>query len=161
MSTRPNDTAYHRPVMLAECLAGLGLVPGGRYVDVTFGGGGHSARILEQLTDGHLYSFDQDEAAERQASELASPHFTFIRANFRHLTAELAQRDALPVDGLLADLGVSSHQFDTAERGFSTRFDGRSTCAWTRTTAPWPPPPTCSMTTTRPRCTAFLACMAR
>ncbi len=124
MSTRPNDTAYHRPVMLAECLAGLDLVPGGRYVDVTFGGGGHSARMLEQLTEGHLYSFDQDEAAERQAAELARPQFTFIRANFRHLAAELAQRDALPVDGLLADLGVSSHQFDTAERGFSTRFDG-------------------------------------
>jgi len=124
MSTRPNDTAYHRPVLLAECLAGLDLVPGGRYVDVTFGGGGHSARILDKLTEGHLYSFDQDEAAERQAAELARPQFTFIRANFRHLTAELTQRDALPVDGLLADLGVSSHQFDTAERGFSTRFDG-------------------------------------
>ena len=124
MSTRPNDTAYHRPVMLAECLAGLGLVPGGRYVDVTFGGGGHSARILEQLAEGHLYSFDQDEAAEREAAELARPQFTFIRANFRHLAAELAQRDALPVEGLLADLGVSSHQFDTAARGFSTRFDG-------------------------------------
>lgn len=124
MSTRPNDIAYHRPVMLAECLAGLDLVPGGRYVDVTFGGGGHSARILKQLTEGHLYSFDQDEAAEREAAELASLRFTFIRANFRHLAAELARRDALPVDGLLADLGVSSHQFDTAARGFSTRFDG-------------------------------------
>jgi 16S rRNA (cytosine1402-N4)-methyltransferase len=105
MSTRPNDTAYHRPVMLAECLAGLDLVPGGRYVDVTFGGGGHSARILDQLPEGHLYSFDQDEAAERQAAELARPQFTFVRANFRHLAAELSQRDALPVDG-------------------STRFDG-------------------------------------
>ncbi len=124
MSTRPNDTAYHRPVMLAECLAGLDLVPGGRYVDVTFGGGGHSARILDQLSEGQLYSFDQDEAAERQAAELARPQFTFVRANFRHLAAELSQRGALPVDGLLADLGVSSHQFDTAERGFSTRFDG-------------------------------------
>ena len=124
MSTRPNDTAYHRPVMLAECLAGLDLVPDGRYVDVTFGGGGHSARILEQLSKGQLYSFDQDEAAEREAAELASSQFTFIRANFRHLTAELTRRDARPVDGLLADLGVSSHQFDTAGRGFSTRFDG-------------------------------------
>jgi 16S rRNA (cytosine1402-N4)-methyltransferase len=72
MSTRPNDTAYHRPVMLAECLAGLELVPGGRYVDVTFGGGGHSARMLDQLADGHLYSFGQDEAAERQARSLRS-----------------------------------------------------------------------------------------
>ncbi|MGI4875228.1 MAG: 16S rRNA (cytosine(1402)-N(4))-methyltransferase RsmH [Janthinobacterium lividum] len=123
-SARPNDTAYHRPVLLAECLAALDLQAGGRYVDVTFGGGGHSARILEQLPEGHLYSFDQDAAAEREAAALARPQFTFIRANFRHLTAELAQRDALPVDGLLADLGVSSHQFDTAGRGFSTRFDG-------------------------------------
>jgi 16S rRNA (cytosine1402-N4)-methyltransferase len=124
MSSYPNDTAYHRPVMLAECLAGLDLRPGGRYVDVTFGGGGHSARVLEQLADGHLYSFDQDEAAEREATQLARPQFTFVRANFRDLHAELSQRGALPVDGLLADLGVSSHQFDTAERGFSTRFDG-------------------------------------
>ena len=124
MSTRPNDTAYHRPVMLAECLAGLALTPGGRYVDVTFGGGGHSARILEQVAEGHLYGFDQDAAAEREAAALAGPNFTFIRANFRELTAELARREALPVDGLLADLGVSSHQFDTAGRGFSTRFDG-------------------------------------
>ena len=124
MDPRPNDTAYHRPVMLAECLAGLDLRPGGRYVDVTFGGGGHSARILDQLTDGHLYSFDQDAAAEAQAAALARPQFTFVRANFRDLTAELQRRDALPVDGLLADLGVSSHQFDTPERGFSTRFDG-------------------------------------
>jgi 16S rRNA (cytosine1402-N4)-methyltransferase len=121
---RLNDTAYHRPVMLAECLDALAIEPSGRYVDVTFGGGGHSARILDQLTEGHLYSFDQDDAAERQAQELARPQFTFIRANFRDLTSELAQHNALPVDGLLADLGVSSHQFDTAERGFSTRFDG-------------------------------------
>jgi 16S rRNA (cytosine1402-N4)-methyltransferase len=121
---RPNDTAYHRPVMLAECLDALAIQPSGHYVDVTFGGGGHSARILDQLTEGHLYSFDQDDAAERQAQALARLQFTFIRANFRDLTSELAQRDALPVDGLLADLGVSSHQFDTAERGFSTRFDG-------------------------------------
>ncbi|TGE29507.1 16S rRNA (cytosine(1402)-N(4))-methyltransferase RsmH [Hymenobacter metallicola] len=119
-----NDTAYHRPVMLAECLDALDLRPEGRYVDVTFGGGGHSARILERLTSGHLYSFDQDADAEREAGQLARPQFTFIRANFRDLHAELEQRGALPVDGLLADLGVSSHQFDTPERGFSTRFEG-------------------------------------
>ena len=124
MEARANDTAYHRPVLLAECLAALAIVPGGRYVDVTFGGGGHSARMLEQLLEGHLYSFDQDDAAERQAQALTRPQFTFVRANFRHLHAELTRREALPVDGLLADLGVSSHQFDTAERGFSTRFDG-------------------------------------
>lgn len=124
MEPRPNDTAYHRPVLLAECLAGLDVQPGGRYVDVTFGGGGHSARLLDRLTTGHLYSFDQDADAEAEAARLARPQFTFVRANFRDLSAELRRRDALPVDGLLADLGVSSHQFDTPERGFSTRFDG-------------------------------------
>ena len=124
MELRPNDTAYHRPVLLAECIAALDLQPGGRYVDVTFGGGGHSARILETLKTGHLYSFDQDGDAAAEAQALARPQFTFIKANFRDLAAELARRDALPVDGLLADLGVSSHQFDTPERGFSTRFDG-------------------------------------
>ncbi|GAB3226773.1 16S rRNA (cytosine(1402)-N(4))-methyltransferase RsmH [Hymenobacter seoulensis] len=120
-----NDTDYHRPVMLRECLEGLDLQPGGRYVDVTFGGGGHSARILERLgPEGHLYSFDQDADAEKEAEKLARPEFTFIRSNFRNLYKELARHGALPVDGLLADLGVSSHQFDTPERGFSTRFDG-------------------------------------
>ncbi|UOQ96230.1 16S rRNA (cytosine(1402)-N(4))-methyltransferase RsmH [Hymenobacter sp. 5317J-9] len=124
MSDYANDSAYHRPVMLAECLAGLGLRPDGRYVDVTFGGGGHSARILEKLSTGHLYSFDQDSDAEAEAQKLARPQFTFVKSNFRHLYAELESISALPVDGLLADLGVSSHQFDTPERGFSTRFDG-------------------------------------
>ena len=124
MSDYANDSAYHRPVMLAQCLAGLDLKPDGRYVDVTFGGGGHSARILEHLTTGHLYSFDQDADAEAEAQKLLRPQFTFVKANFRALHAELEQYDALPVDGLLADLGVSSHQFDTPERGFSTRFDG-------------------------------------
>lgn len=120
-----NDTAYHRPVMLRECLEALDLRPDGHYVDVTFGGGGHSARILERLgPQGHLYSFDQDADAEREAHKLARPEFTFIRSNFRNLHQELDRRGALPVDGLLADLGVSSHQFDTPERGFSTRFDG-------------------------------------
>ncbi|UOG76316.1 16S rRNA (cytosine(1402)-N(4))-methyltransferase RsmH [Hymenobacter tibetensis] len=119
-----NDAAYHRPVMLRECLEALHLQPDGRYVDVTFGGGGHSARILEHLTTGHLYSFDQDADAEQEAAKLACPQFTFIRANFRDLHTELKARGVLPVDGVLADLGVSSHQFDTPERGFSTRFDG-------------------------------------
>ncbi|GAA3970812.1 16S rRNA (cytosine(1402)-N(4))-methyltransferase RsmH [Hymenobacter antarcticus] len=124
MSDYSNDTAYHRPVMLAQCLAALDLQPDGRYVDVTFGGGGHSARILEKLTTGHLFSFDQDADAEAEAHKLECPQFTFVKANFRDLTAELQQIGAVPVDGLLADLGVSSHQFDTPERGFSTRFDG-------------------------------------
>ena len=124
MSDYSNDTAYHRPVMLAQCLAALDLQPDGRYVDVTFGGGGHSVRILEKLTTGHLYSFDQDADAEAEADKFERPQFTFVKANFRELTTELQQLGALPVDGLLADLGVSSHQFDTPERGFSTRFDG-------------------------------------
>ncbi|WP_083320659.1 16S rRNA (cytosine(1402)-N(4))-methyltransferase RsmH [Hymenobacter glacialis] len=124
MSDYTNDTAYHRPVMLAQCLAALDLKPNGRYVDVTFGGGGHSARILETLTTGHLYSFDQDADAEVEAEKLRRPQFTFVKANFRDLVSELQSINALPVDGLLADLGVSSHQFDTPERGFSTRFDG-------------------------------------
>jgi 16S rRNA (cytosine1402-N4)-methyltransferase len=119
-----NDQAYHRPVMLAQCMAGLDLRPDGRYVDVTFGGGGHSARILEKLTTGHLFSFDQDADAEAEAGKLERPQFTFIKANFRELLPELQQVGGVPVDGLLADLGVSSHQFDTPERGFSTRFDG-------------------------------------
>ena len=124
MSEYLNDSVYHRPVMLAQCLTALDLQPTGRYVDVTFGGGGHSARILEKLTTGHLYSFDQDTDAEAEAQQLKRLQFTFVKANFRDLTAELQQHNALPVDGLLADLGVSSHQFDTPERGFSTRFDG-------------------------------------
>jgi 16S rRNA (cytosine1402-N4)-methyltransferase len=124
VSDYSNDTAYHRPVMLAQCLAALDIQPNGRYVDVTFGGGGHSARILEKLTTGHLYSFDQDADAEAEAEKLTRPQFTFVKANFRDLAAELQGLNAAPVDGLLADLGVSSHQFDTPERGFSTRFDG-------------------------------------
>ncbi|NKI90432.1 16S rRNA (cytosine1402-N4)-methyltransferase [Hymenobacter sp. 1B] len=124
MTEYDNDQAYHRPVMLAQCLAAMDLQPDGRYVDVTFGGGGHSARILEKLTTGHLFSFDQDADAEAEAAKLARPQFTFVKANFRDLFAELQQIGALPVDSLLADLGVSSHQFDTPERGFSTRFDG-------------------------------------
>ena len=119
-----NDLAYHRPVMLTQCLAGLDLRPDGRYVDVTFGGGGHSARILEKLTTGHLYGFDQDADAETEAKKLKKSKFTFVKSNFQHLLTELQALHAVPVDGLLADLGVSSHQFDTPERGFSTRFDG-------------------------------------
>lgn len=123
------DYTYHRPVMLAECVAALALRPGGTYVDVTFGGGGHSRRILEALPEGaHLIGFDQDPDAAREAAKLAAAFpaekFTFIAANFRALAAELAAHGFNGVDGLLADLGVSSHQFDTPERGFSTRFDG-------------------------------------
>lgn len=116
------DTAYHRPVMLTECLDGLDLQPGGTYVDVTFGGGGHSRAILDRLgAQGRLLAFDQD--PDVQAHLPQDGRFTFVDANFRHLKRFLRLHGALPVDGILADLGVSSHQFDEAERGFSFRFD--------------------------------------
>lgn len=116
------NTAYHRPVMLTECLDGLDLQPGGTYVDVTFGGGGHSRAILERLgAQGRLFAFDQD--PDVQAHLPQDGRFTFVDANFRHLKRFLRLHGALPVDGILADLGVSSHQFDEAERGFSFRFD--------------------------------------
>lgn len=114
---------YHVPVMLHEAVEGLDIRPDGIYVDVTFGGGGHSRAILDCLgPEGRLYAFDQDEDALRNA--LDDPRFTLINENFRHLRNFLRLYGVRQVDGLLADLGVSSHQFDVAERGFSTRFDG-------------------------------------
>lgn len=114
---------YHKPVMLKECLDGLNIKPDGIYVDVTFGGGGHSRAILEKLTTGHLYSFDQDEDAKQEAAKIESENFTFISANFRFIKKYLRVYGVKQVDGILADLGISSHQIDTAGRGFSTRFD--------------------------------------
>ena len=114
---------YHQPVMLAECLEGLNINPEGIYVDVTFGGGGHSKAILARLTTGKLYAFDQDPDAKAQAKLIDSPNFHFIDANFRGLKKYLRLYGAKQVDGVLADLGISSHQIDTPERGFSTRFD--------------------------------------
>jgi 16S rRNA (cytosine1402-N4)-methyltransferase len=115
---------YHKPVMLSECIEGLNIKPDGIYVDVTFGGGGHSLKILEQLREGRLIAFDQDEDAKRQAENIQSRSFTFCQANFRHMKQYLKLNGVSKVDGVLADLGVSSHQIDSAERGFSTRFDG-------------------------------------
>jgi 16S rRNA (cytosine1402-N4)-methyltransferase len=115
---------YHQPVLLQESVEALAIKPGGIYVDVTFGGGGHSAYILEKMQGGQLYSFDQDTDAEQEAEKLISDKFTFVKANFRHLKKYLRLYGVRQVDGILADLGVSSHQFNTAERGFSTRFDG-------------------------------------
>lgn len=109
--------------MLKECLEGLNIKPDGIYVDVTFGGGGHSRAILEKLTTGHLYSFDQDDDAKQEAAKIESENFTFISANFRFIKKYLRVYGVKQVDGILADLGISSHQIDTAERGFSTRFD--------------------------------------
>ena len=114
---------YHVPVLLNESIDGLALKPGGVYVDVTFGGGGHSREILSRLTDGaHLYSFDQDADAERNIGA-PDPKFTFVRSNFRYLKNWMRYYGVDHIDGLLADLGVSSHHFDDAERGFSFRFD--------------------------------------
>ena len=112
---------YHTPVLLNECLEGLAIKPQGVYVDVTFGGGGHSRAIMEKLTTGKLVAFDQDEDAAKNAWQDA--RFIFVQQNFMHLKRYLRLYDVIPVDGILADLGISSYQIDTAERGFSTRFD--------------------------------------
>ena len=114
---------YHNPVLLNECIQGLGIKPGGIYVDVTFGGGGHSKSILSKLDGGKLFAFDQDKSAN--ANALSQQNFKLINANFRYLKNFLRMEKVIKIDGLLADLGVSSHQFDIAERGFSTRFDGK------------------------------------
>lgn len=116
---------YHVPIMQQECLNGLNIKPDGIYVDVTFGGGGHSKAILEQLgQQGKLFAFDQDADAKAQAKEIEDPRFTFIEANFRYIKKYLKLYKIEQVDGILADLGISSHQIDDASRGFSTRFDG-------------------------------------
>ncbi|MVN20732.1 16S rRNA (cytosine(1402)-N(4))-methyltransferase RsmH [Mucilaginibacter arboris] len=113
---------YHTPVMLQECIAALAIQPEGTYVDVTFGGGGHSKEILNHLGEGgRLLAFDQDEDAKRNVPE--DERFTFVEQNFRYLKNYCRLYEAIPVNGILADLGVSSHQFDQAERGFSVRFD--------------------------------------
>lgn len=117
------DLSYHRPVMLRECIEGLNIDPEGIYVDVTFGGGGHSLEILKHLKGGHLYAFDQDADAKEQSKKIISENFTFIAANFRNIEKYLSLFDVTKVNGILADLGISSHQIDTAHRGFSTRFD--------------------------------------
>ncbi len=115
---------YHIPVLLQESLEGMNIQPKGIYVDVTFGGGGHSREILNRLaSEGHLFGFDQDADAEQNIPN--DPRFTFVRSNFRYLYNFMRYHQvAGKIDGLLADLGVSSHHFDDQERGFSFRFDG-------------------------------------
>lgn len=116
------DQHYHEPVMLQECLDGLAIKPDGVYVDVTYGGGGHSKKILEQLGEnGHLFGFDQDVDAKTQLIE--DERFTFVEHNFRYLKKFLRLHGVRQVDGILGDLGVSSHQLNEAERGFSYRFE--------------------------------------
>ncbi|MCP4521120.1 MAG: 16S rRNA (cytosine(1402)-N(4))-methyltransferase RsmH [Cytophagales bacterium] len=114
---------YHVPVMLPECMEGLLIDPNGIYVDLTFGGGGHSKEILKHLDKGHLYAFDQDMDAAENAKLIDSENFTFVEANFRYIAKYLRLYGVKKVDGILADLGVSSHQFDEETRGFSFRFD--------------------------------------
>ena len=114
---------YHIPVLLHESVDGLSICPDGTYVDVTFGGGGHSREILSRLgPNGHLYSFDQDADAEQNVPE-DEDRLTFVRSNFRSLKNWMRYYGVDHVDGLIADLGVSSHHFDAEERGFSFRFD--------------------------------------
>lgn len=115
------NKTYHVPVLLNKCIEGLKINPSGIYVDVTFGGGGHSAEILKQITTGKLIAFDQDEEAKNNVIE--DERFILIIANFSFLKNFLRLHNINRVDGIFADLGVSSHQIDTPERGFSTRYD--------------------------------------
>ncbi len=112
---------YHAPVMLQECMEGLNIQPDKIYVDVTFGGGGHAKELLNRLSGGRLIGFDQDKDAHNHA--FVDERLTLVKSNFRFLKNFLRMHNALPVAGILADLGVSSHQFDEASRGFSIRFD--------------------------------------
>lgn len=120
-----SDKLYHLPVMLQECLDGLNIRPDGIYVDVTFGGGGHSKAILERLGEnGKLYALDQDPDAKQNSLAFTDSRFTFIEANFRNIKKYLRLYGVKKVDGILADFGISSHQIDEPSRGFSTRFEG-------------------------------------
>ncbi len=116
---------YHVPVLLRESVEGLNINANGTYADLTFGGGGHSRAILEKLSPkGKLFGFDQDEDARANAEQINNSSFTLIEGNFRYLKRYLRAQGVTEVDGILADLGVSSHQIDSPERGFSTRFEG-------------------------------------
>jgi 16S rRNA (cytosine1402-N4)-methyltransferase len=119
------ENTYHTSVMLHECIDGLHIDPAGTYVDVTFGGGGHSKAILAKLgPEGRLFSFDQDPYAWEQAEKIDDDRLTLITANFRYIEKYLRLHRVKQVDGILADFGVSSFQLDAPERGFSIRFDG-------------------------------------
>ena len=117
------ETMYHSPVLLAASVSGLNIRPASVYVDATFGGGGHSQEILDNMdSQSKLFAFDQDEDAQRNAID--DSRFTLIPQNFGYLKRFMKFHKIDKVDGILADLGVSSHQFDTPDRGFSIRFDG-------------------------------------
>ncbi|MBR5324464.1 MAG: 16S rRNA (cytosine(1402)-N(4))-methyltransferase RsmH [Muribaculaceae bacterium] len=118
------EPVYHIPALLDECLEGLNISPNGTYVDVTFGGGGHSRGIIKNLGEsGRLFSFDQDSDAEKNIID--DERFTFVKSNFRFLKNFMQYHNVENVDGIIADLGVSFHHFDEADRGFSFRFDGK------------------------------------
>lgn len=117
-----NPDCYHIPVMLNECLDGLNIKPDGIYLDLTYGGGGHSKEIVKRLSpNGHLYGFDQD--MDAMATAMTDERFTFVRSNFRFIKNWMQYYGVEKVDGILADLGVSSHHLDEASRGFSFRYD--------------------------------------
>jgi 16S rRNA (cytosine1402-N4)-methyltransferase len=117
-----SKVSYHDPVMLSECMEGMAIREDGTYVDVTYGGGGHSKALLARLgSQGKLISFDRDPDAA--ANAVSDSRFTLVKDNFRNMREHLRELKAMPVDGILADLGVSSHQFDEAERGFAFRFE--------------------------------------
>ncbi len=118
---------YHNPVMLKECIEALKVDEEGIYVDATFGGGGHSLLLLEKLKGGKLIAFDQDEDAKMEAEKIQHRSFTFCQANFRYMKQYLKLNKVDKVNGILADLGISSHQIDSAERGF---FQPASTGHW-------------------------------
>lgn len=117
------EMVYHTPVLLDACIEGLNLKPGGVYADLTLGGGGHSRGILEKMEGGRLLGFDQDPDAWANAP--ADERFVLVKGNFRHLSNFVKAHNAWPLDGILADLGISSHQIDAPERGFALRFDAR------------------------------------
>ncbi len=117
-------SGYHEPVLLQSCIEGLAIKADGIYVDATFGGGGHARGILEQLDSGKLLAFDQDQDAAGEAKKIESQNFLFIHQNFSHISAYLKLHKSHTVDGILADLGISSHQIDTPQRGFSIRHEG-------------------------------------
>lgn len=114
---------YHTPVLLKESIEGLRITRGGTYVDATFGGGSHSAAILEKLQEGRLIAFDRD--ADARENSIDDPRFLLVNADYRYIKNYLGYENAIPCDGILADLGISSHQIDDPGRGFSTRFDGK------------------------------------
>ena len=121
---RLETTTYHKPVLLKESIAALSIKPNGIYVDLTFGGGGHTKAILTKLIDGQVWAFDQDEDAKREAAKIADNRLYFIHGNFRFFGAFLRCYGITKVDGILADLGLSSHQLDSLSRGFAARLGG-------------------------------------